>query len=109
MCGNGVISFIDITFNPAEASALTADSLPEPGPLTLTSIDKRPIDMTSFATFSAATEAAYDVFLRDPLNPDVPAVDQAITLPNLSAIDLLFNLGPESLDLIKKSRQQDIS
>ena len=44
--------------------------------------------MTSFATFSAATEAAYDVFLRDPLNPDVPAVDQAITLPNLSAIDI---------------------
>ena len=30
-------------------------------------------------------------------------------VPNLSAIDLLFNLGPESLDLIKKSRQQDIS
>ena len=29
-------------------------------------------------------------------------------VPNLSAIDLLFNLGPESLDLIKNSRQQDI-
>ena len=28
-------------------------------------------------------------------------------IPNLSAIDLLFNIGPESLELIKKSRKSN--
>jgi hypothetical protein len=83
-----VTSFIDFITSPAAASDLTADSLPEPGPFTRTSIVVIPLAITSLATFSAAIVAAYDVFLREPLNPDVPAVAQAITFPNLSETDM---------------------
>jgi hypothetical protein len=51
-------------------------------------MDIIPMEIASLATFSAAIVAAYDVLLRDPLNPEVPAVAQAITFPNLSATDM---------------------
>src|SRR5580658_7407193 len=42
LCGIGVVSLIDRTSIPAEASARTADSRPEPGPLTRTSTVRTP-------------------------------------------------------------------
>ena len=58
LCGNGVTSYIEVTCNPAEDKALIADSLPAPGPLTLTETVVIPILTTSLATFSDATVAA---------------------------------------------------
>ena len=42
LCGIGVVSLIDRTSIPAEASARTADSRPDPGPLTRTSTVRTP-------------------------------------------------------------------
>ena len=70
--------------NPATDNALIADSRPDPGPFTCTSIVCIPIEMASFPAFSAANVAAKAVLFLDPLNPLVPAVDHARTFPNLS-------------------------
>jgi hypothetical protein len=42
LCGIGVVSLMDRTSIPAEASARTADSRPDPGPLTRTSTVRTP-------------------------------------------------------------------
>src|SRR5271165_5269753 len=42
LCGIGVVSLIERTSIPAEASARTADSRPDPGPLTRTSTLRTP-------------------------------------------------------------------
>ena len=67
--------------SPVTAKALIADSLPAPGPFTLTSRLVKPKEMAIFAAYSAATVAAYAVLFLDPLNPDVPAFSQTITFP----------------------------
>src|ERR1019366_2008697 len=43
LCGIGRVSLMDRTSIPAEASARTADSRPDPGPLTRTSTVRTPL------------------------------------------------------------------
>src|SRR5215831_13842926 len=87
LCGIGVMSRISTMCNPAADSARTADSRPEPGPLTRTSTLFMPY--WSRATLAAASEAccaAYGVPLREPLNPMAPAEDQHIVRPSGSVM-----------------------
>src|SRR5687768_12727809 len=73
LCGSGVTSSMALMFMPAACRAVMADSRPEPGPLTRTSISFRPnLDAFSAAT-SAARWAANGVLLRLPLKPTMPA------------------------------------
>src|SRR5256885_7572553 len=58
---------------PAACRAVIADSRPEPGPLTRTSISLRPNLLAFSAQVSAARWAANGVLLRLPLKPTVPA------------------------------------
>src|SRR4051812_38317279 len=58
---------------PAACKAVMADSRPEPGPLTRTSISLRPNLAARSAQVSAARWAAKGVLLRLPLKPTVPA------------------------------------
>src|SRR3954451_19719887 len=58
---------------PAACRAVMADSRPEPGPLTRTSISLRPNLAARSAAVSAARWAAKGVLLRLPLKPTVPA------------------------------------
>ncbi len=58
-----------------------AESLPEPGPFTLTSIFLRPKSIAVLAAAAAACCAANGVFFLDPLKPSFPAVEEATTLP----------------------------
>src|SRR5580658_1862314 len=71
---------------PAVASARTADSRPEPGPLTRTSTDLSPLSPALLAAVMAACCAANGVPLRDPRKPSEPALDHEITLPSWSAM-----------------------
>ena len=87
MCGIGVTSVIETTCMPAACKARIAASRPEPGPRTYTSTCLSPNSMALRAAFSAARPAANGVPLREPLNPDVPALAQASTLPWRSEID----------------------
>ena len=75
-----------LTVRPAPCSDLIAASLPDPGPLMSTSIWRRPISIPLLAACSAALWAANAVPLREPLNPDVPALAVAITFPSVSVI-----------------------
>src|SRR5271156_960126 len=74
------------TLSPADCKAVMADSRPEPGPLTRTSISRRP----NFVAFSAATSAARcaanGVLLRLPLKPTVPAEAKHKVSPLASVI-----------------------
>ena len=63
-------------FKPDELSALTADSLPGPGPLTITSTLAIPFSTAAVLARSAATWAAKGVLFLEPLNPEPPAVAQ---------------------------------
>lgn len=101
LCGIGVLSVIEKTSNPAENSALTAASLPEPGPFTNTSTLRSPISYASFAAFSAQTWEAYGVFFFEPRKPFFPADDQQSAFPYISDIvtrtllkDALINALP---------------
>jgi hypothetical protein len=49
--------------------------------------------MASLAAASAATCAAKGVDLRDPLNPELPALDQQIQLPCISLMDMIVLLN----------------
>jgi len=51
-----------------------------------TSIWRNPISIPRRAACSAALWAANAVPLREPLKPDTPALDDAITLPSESVI-----------------------
>src|SRR5947209_15445139 len=73
LCGKGVTSSIALTVRPAACRAVMADSRPEPGPLTRTSISLRPNLEAFSAAVSAARWAANGVLLRLPLKPTVPA------------------------------------
>src|ERR1700693_2923260 len=86
LCGIAVVSRIDRTSRPAVASARTADSRPEPGPLTRTSTVRSPTSFALFAAVSAACWAANGVPLREPRNPRDPALDHDTVLPSGSAI-----------------------
>src|SRR5580704_245045 len=81
LCGIGVRSLIDFTSIPAVAKARTADSRPAPGPLTLTSTDRRPYSFALLAAVKDACWAANGVPFLDPRNPSEPELDQASTLP----------------------------
>jgi hypothetical protein len=80
------VSSISFTVIPAACSAVIADSRPEPGPLTRTSISFTP----NLAAFSAACCAAIcpakGVLLRDPLKLQVPALAQHNVSPRMSVI-----------------------
>src|SRR5271157_2866589 len=87
LCGIGVTSRITTICNPAAARARTADSRPEPGPLTRTSTLFMP--NWSRAALAAANEAccaAYGVPLREPLKPIAPAEELQITRPSGSVM-----------------------
>jgi isoleucyl-tRNA synthetase len=58
LCGIGVTSMIEVMVRPAACSERIAASRPEPGPLTRTSICRRPCSIALRAAASAATCAA---------------------------------------------------
>src|SRR5205823_666253 len=63
-----------------------ADSRPEPGPLTRTSISLRPNLVARSAAVSAARWAANGVLLRLPLKPTVPAEANVRVSPFVSVM-----------------------
>jgi len=71
---------------------LNAESLPGPGPLTFTIISFKPNSCALVPAFSAATCAANGVLFLDPLNPEPPAVAQAIVFPARSVIVIIVLL-----------------
>src|SRR5438445_9575629 len=81
-----------LILNPAPLSARSADSRPEPGPLTYTVTLRTPCSIAFLAASSAASCAANGVDLREPLNPQVPADDHATTLPLTSVIETIVLL-----------------
>src|SRR4051795_2865029 len=111
LCGIGVTSRIDVTVKPADCSARSADSRPEPGPATSTSRVRMPCSIAFFAASSAATCAANGVDLRDPLKPLLPDDAQAIVLPCASVIVIIVLLNdaftcatPEAIFLRSRRR-----
>src|SRR5580698_3637561 len=82
-----------LILNPAALSARSADSRPEPGPLTYTVTLRTPCSNAFFAASSAASCAANGVDLREPLKPHVPALDQATTFPETSVIETIVLLN----------------
>src|SRR6516164_1744769 len=75
-----------LTDRPAACKAVMADSRPEPGPLTRTSISFRPNLVARSAAVSAARWAAKGVLLRLPLKPTVPAEAKQSVSPLVSVI-----------------------
>src|SRR5262245_34634679 len=75
-----------LMMRPEPCKAVTADSRPEPGPLTRTSISFRPNLPAFSAQVSAARWAANGVLLRLPLNPTVPAEAAQSTSPFVSVM-----------------------
>ena len=63
-----------VTSRPHAESARIAASLPEPGPLTITSTVFNPWIKAAFVAVSAAICAAYGVDFFEPLNPRPPAL-----------------------------------
>ena len=87
------MSLIDKILNPLACNALRAVSLPDPGPLTSTDKVFIPYSKALEAAESAAIWAAYGVDFLEPLNPFCPADAQDITLPLVSAIDIIVLLN----------------
>lgn len=75
-----------VILNPAELSALTAESLPGPGPFIFTSKFFTPHSIATLLAFSAATCAANGVLFLEPLKPAPPEVAHDKALPCLSVI-----------------------
>src|SRR5512136_2362200 len=88
----GVTSRMKLILKPAACSALSADSRPEPGPLTYTSTLRIPCSWAFLAQSSAAIWAAKGVLFLEPLNPLQPEVDQATTFPAVSVIVIMVLL-----------------
>ena len=86
-------SLIAVMSSPAAWSDRIAASLAGPGPLTLTSTLLTPKPKASFAHASPASEAAKGVLFLDPLNPTLPELDQATTLPRVSVIVIIVLLN----------------
>src|SRR5271163_5273749 len=80
---------------PAPCNAVMADSRPEPGPLTRTSISLRPNLDAFSAQVSAARCAANGVLLRLPLKPTVPeeAQQRASPLGSVIVTVVLLNVA----------------
>src|SRR5258708_38361070 len=95
VCGIVVSSRIEVTVKPAACSARSADSRPDPGPATSPPRVRMPCSCAFLETSSAAPCAAYGVDLRDPLNPIVPADDQAMVLPCASVMVMVVLLNDE--------------
>src|SRR5450755_2029425 len=74
------------TSMPDAASARTADSRPDPGPLTRTSTLRTPWSRAMLAAFEAACWAAKGVPLRDPRKPSDPELFHDRTLPFMSVM-----------------------
>ena len=85
-------SVILLIFNPHEFKDLMADSLPPPGPLTLTSKLIIPKSFAALPAFSAAICAAKGVLFLEPLKPEPPEVAQHTVLPCLSVIVIIVLL-----------------
>src|SRR6516225_6683602 len=86
LCGSGVTSSIALTVKPAACKAVIADSRPDPGPFTLTSISFMPNFDARSAQVSAARWAANGVLLRLPLKPTVPADAKQSVSPLVSVM-----------------------
>src|SRR5580704_4255610 len=86
LCGMGVTSRMERTSIPDDANARTADSRPEPGPLTRTSTLRTPWSRAMLAAFEAACCAANGVPLRDPRKPSDPELFHDRTLPFMSVM-----------------------
>src|SRR5262249_38748295 len=86
LCGIAVVSRMVRTSKPAVDNARTADSRPEPGPLTRTSTVLSPTSFALLAAVSAACCAAKGEPLREPRTPREPALDQLTVLPSGSLI-----------------------
>jgi hypothetical protein len=84
LCGRGVTSSIEVMRNPADCSAAMADSLPEPGPLTLISTSRTPLRIAAAAARWAACWAAKGVLFREPLKPAQPVELVHIVSPSSS-------------------------
>src|SRR5215475_4111994 len=98
LCGIGVTSRITTMCKPAAASARTADSRPEPGPCTRTSILFMPyVSRATVAVESDACCAAYGVPFREPLNPIAPAEDQHKVRPSESVIVICVLLNDAAM------------
>ena len=93
LCGKGVVSFIDKILKPLACNALSAVSLPDPGPFISTDKTFIPISNAFTAAESAAICAAYGVDFLDPLNPFWPEEAQDITFPSVSAIETIVLLN----------------
>src|SRR5258708_16117218 len=93
LCGIGVTSRIERTSMPAAARARMADSRPEPGPLTRTSMLLMPCSRAWLAAFCAACWAANGVPLRDPRKPSEPELfhDTVRPSPSVMVTMVLFN------------------
>src|SRR5688500_12714910 len=81
-----------VIVKPADCSARSADSRPEPGPETSTSRVRMPWSCALRAAVSAAICAAYGVDLREPLKPIAPADDQAMVFPCTSVMVIIVLL-----------------
>lgn len=79
--------------SPALCSPLTADSLPAPGPLRLTSHSFIPRAIASFAAFCAAIVAAKADDFLEPEKFAFPADDQETTFPARSVIATMVLLN----------------
>ena len=77
---------------PSAFNARTADSLPGPGPRTLTSTFLTPNSWAARPALSEATCAANGVDLREPRNPQPPAVAHDRALPWRSVIVMIVLL-----------------
>src|SRR5271166_4200190 len=86
LCGMGVTSRMERTSIPDEARARTADSRPEPGPLTRTSTLRTPWSRAMLAAFEAACCAANGVPLREPRKPSDPELFHDNTFPFMSVM-----------------------
>src|SRR5262245_56674054 len=75
-----------VILKPVDASARSADSRPDPGPLTNTLSDFMPCSIALCPASSAASCAAKGVDLREPLKPFTPADDHATTFPDTSVM-----------------------
>src|SRR6476661_9187447 len=82
-----------LILKPAALRARSADSRPEPGPLTYTVTLRMPCSIAFFAASSAASCAANGVDLREPLKPHVPELDHATTFPETSVIETIVLLN----------------
>ena len=86
-------SRINVILIPAACNARTADSRPEPGPLTKTESCRIPCSIAFLEHSSAATWAAKGVDFREPLKPCPPAVDQQSVFPDTSVMVIIVLLN----------------